>query len=40
MLDLLETVFLALISVAVPALMLGLTVLIFYAIYREVRSNR
>lgn len=40
MLDLLDTIFLALISVAVPALMAGLTILIFYAIYREIRSGR
>ncbi len=40
MLDLLDTIFIALISIAVPVLMAGLTILIFYAIYREVRSNR
>jgi hypothetical protein len=40
MMDTIEAVFLGFISIAVPALMIGLIVLIIYAIYREVRGER
>jgi ABC-type transport system involved in cytochrome c biogenesis permease subunit len=39
MIDALETIFVAVISVAVPVLLLGLIALIVYAIYREVRGS-
>jgi uncharacterized membrane protein len=39
MVDFLDTVFLAVIGVAVPAIMIGLILLIAYAIYREVRGG-
>ncbi len=39
MLELLDSIFLGLISVAVPAIMIGLVLLIAYAIYREVRGG-
>jgi hypothetical protein len=38
--DLIETVFIGFIGIAVPLLMIGLVVLIIYAIYREVRGDR
>jgi hypothetical protein len=37
--DLLETIFVGFISVAVPIIMIGLIVLIIYAVYREIRGN-
>jgi hypothetical protein len=38
--DLLETIFIGFIGIAVPLLMAGLVVLIIYGIYREVRGER
>jgi hypothetical protein len=40
MVDLLDSLFIGLVVIAVPAIMIGLVVLIIYAIYREVRSRR
>ena len=37
--ELLDTIFIGLIAVAVPAIMIGLVGLIAYAIYREVRGG-
>jgi hypothetical protein len=39
LLDAIEPVFVAFISVAVPVLMVGLVLLIIYAVYREVRGG-
>lgn len=40
MVDLLDTIFLGFIGVAVPLIMIGLVLLIGYAIYREIRGER
>jgi hypothetical protein len=40
MVDLLDTLFVGFIAVAVPLIMIGLVILIIYAIYREVRGGR
>lgn len=39
MIDAVEAVFMAIIAVAVPAVMLGLILLIGYAVYRELRGG-
>lgn len=39
MVESLEAVFIAVVTVAVPAVMLGLILLIGYAVYREVRGE-
>jgi hypothetical protein len=39
MLELVDAIFLGMIAVAVPAIMIGLVLLIAYAIYREVRGG-
>ncbi len=39
MVDLLDTIFLGFIAIAVPAIMIGLILLIAYAVYREVRGG-